>query len=471
MNASSRYWNIWRINPAHERLGYTKFLVHLAQEFIQNQIANYRKNDIQDTLFQYFQARKSTVDVLNSAQAGLCLRCYVSEPILKACKKIYFPFSGNNSFTYKELLRFVLDDDGQKLIILDHDGKTQLILDDKGEAKKAAYQFFTVKVLQTFNPNSQSSMSLDSWAFLQTKQNPELKAFLSDFGFKPLSDWALLNRTRPKQLEGLSEHSRHLVEVFHGVYRRDRREQQPKGARKCPDPSSAQLQEMLAELQKRNQIINHTDGLMQALKSVAMELRQYDIWSNREPLEFQDSDTGNYTPRQDLPYDSINPENLEKREFADLLHDKLMLTLGDGIKKQISDRITKLQKSKKYASLSQQFIPGLRLYYVEAMSLRDIAPRLGMTSWDQARRVLNPGELLRNVRTYCVQNLLETILQKAQEKGLSTNPPEPDYLKNLAEQIEAFADGEVFQQAAEELKAGKNRSMDSVYAQQLRLYL
>ena len=93
-----------------------------------------------------------------------------------------------------------------------------------------------------------------------------------------------------------------------------------------------------------------------------------------------------------------------------------------------------------------------------------------MTSWDQARRILDPGGLLSRVRASCVQQLLDSILKKASEKGLTKIPPEPDYLKTLAELIEAFADEEVFQEAAAEIKTGKNRSLKSLYAQQLRLY-
>lgn len=43
-------------------------------------------------------------------------------------------------------------------------------------------------------------MSLDNWTYLQTKQNKELKNFLSEFGFKLLSDWALLNRARAREM-------------------------------------------------------------------------------------------------------------------------------------------------------------------------------------------------------------------------------------------------------------------------------
>ncbi|MDJ0736792.1 MAG: hypothetical protein QNJ47_22455 [Nostocaceae cyanobacterium] len=469
MNTSSRYWNMWRINPAGAKLAYRQFLVPLAKEFAQKHLDRHSKYDINDVIVD-FKGQRPGVNDINRALAGLCLRCYVSEAILKACKQLYNKFAGEKQFTYHELLRFVLDDDGETLVILDRDGKNQLILDNQGEVRTAGYQFFTVKVLQTFNPNSQSSMSLDNWAFLKTKQNPKIKAFLSDFGFRIFSDWALLNRVRPKQLEGLSEEFRHLVEVFHGVYRRDRRQQQLKGSRQCPDPSSNQLQEMLTELHKRDVFIQTTNELMKELKRVVKVLRQYDIWSNREPLEFPDPETGNLDIRKDLPYNYIKIENLEEREFTDFLHEQLMLTLASAIEKQISHRITKLQK-KRYASFVEQFIPGLRLYYCEAMSLRDIAPILGMSSRDQARRILNPGELLSNVRTFCLEQLLEMILQKVQEMDLTTNPPEPDYLKRLVEKIDFFADTEVFQEAAEELRAGKNRSMDSVYAQQLRLYL
>ena len=84
---------------------------------------------------------------------------------------------------------------------------------------------------------------------------------------------------------------------------------------------------------------------------------------------------------------------------------------------------------------------------------------------------MNPGDLLNQVRTLTVQQLLEEILEKAQSMGLTKIPPQPEYLHNLSEEIEAFADAEVFQPAVAEIKAGKNRSLDSLYAQQLRNYL
>lgn len=468
MGALLTYWKICKISLDLEKSGYEYRLLPIAQEFVK-QTVTHVQGDMQAELLAYFHG-DSGAEPITQAKAGLCLRCEVSYPILKACQKIDNLFGGEKAFTYRELLQFVLNDDGKKLVILDRDRKAQLILDDGGEIHSSAYKYFTVEVLRTFKQNA-SSMSLDNWAYLQTKQNPELKSFLGEFGFKHLSDWAMMNRVRPKQLEQLSKRDRSLLEVFHAVYRRDRQLLRAKGARKCPDPSPSQLTEMHSMLQLRGIVFNSTTALMGELKQVATQLRQYDIWSYREPLEIQDPETGGYTPRPDLPHDSLDELDVEQQEFLDSLQQQLQLAVSEGIELEIQNCINQLKKSKKYAPLAGQFIPGLRLYYVEGLSLKDIAPRLGMSSWDQARRILNPGELLRLVRSRVVQKLLDISLEKAQNLGLSSTPPEPDYLTMVLEQIEAFADREVFQEASDELRAGKNRAMNSVYAAQLRLSL
>jgi hypothetical protein len=162
---------------------------------------------------------------------------------------------------------------------------------------------------------------------------------------------------------------------------------------------------------------------------------------------------------------------LEGRELLIFLQESLKIALDDAIAQEIKTHLNKLTKSRNYAVLAQQFIPGLQLYYAQGMSLAEITPQLGMSSWDQTRRILNPGELLQKIRLLTVQQLLDKILEKAKEMGLTKIPPAPDYLKTVSEQIEAFADEEIFQEAATEIRAGKNRSLDSSYAQKLRSYL
>jgi hypothetical protein len=470
MGVSSKYWNICRISLKSETVAYEYCLVPSAEEFIKKQFPNSHNGDIQAALNSYFYSNNSAIDATSRAMALLCLRCYVSHSILKACQRIDSLFAGEKLFTYRDLLPFVLNDDGEAPILLDSDDKTQLILDENGEFKTTAYKFFTVEILRTFKHNLSPRMNLDNWAYRQTKQNLELKNFLSEFGFKHLSDWALLNRAKPIQLARLSERSRHIVKIYHEVYRRDRLEQRLMGVRRCPPPSIAQVQEMLDSLRERNVTMNNGAQLMKELKQIATELRQYDLWSYREPLEMYDPEVGSYKFRTDLPTNSLSELDVEQQELLEFLHRELRLALDNAIEQEICASISKLEKSKAYAPLAKHFITGLQLYYCQNLSLKEIAPLLGMISWAQARRVLNPGDLLNKVRAECVQQVLNRTLEKAREKGLTKIPPEPDYLTTLVKQIQAFADEEIFQEAVEEIRVGKNRSMNSLYAQQLRFY-
>lgn len=472
MNAASKFWTICQLSLSGEGRGYELRSIPLAQTFLEKEYSNslsIQNKNIQAMLLSQFYSTELECDLTKRAHAGLCLRCSISYPILKACQTIDSLFAGNKQFTYQDLLPFVLNDDGKALAILDAEGKKQLNLNEDGKTQSATYKIFAVEVLRTYKPCSPARMSLDNWAFLQTKQHPELKQFLSEFGFQHLSDWALLNRVRSKHLEQLSDRDGHLIKVFHAVYRRDRRQQQQ--VSRCLDPTKPQLDEMINLLQSRGVLIQGADQLLKALKQVAKQLRQFDVWQSRDSLEIQNLETGHYELRVDLPSEATDTLDAEEQEFLEFLNQQLYLVLTDSIEKIIQAQIAQLKKSKRYAPFALCFIPGLRLYYCEGLSLRDVGAQLGMSSWDQTRRILNPGEILSKVRLSVVQQLLEPILVKAQAQGFVSKPPEPSYLRTLTEQIEAFVDAEIFVEAASEIKAGKNRSMNSIYAQHLKHYI
>jgi hypothetical protein len=470
MSALARYWNLWRISPSSETIGYQLHPLPIAQSYFEQQLQQLDQSPgdsvIQAMLLSQFR-ENIELDRVSRAQAGLCLRCSVSYSILWACKKLGNLFGGNRIFTYRDLLPFVLNDDGERLILLDSDGKTQLLVKPVGDPQPIAFKTFSVEILRSFKTNSPIRMSLDNWAYLQTKQNAELRAYLSEFGFQSLSDWTLLNRASSRQLKQLSERDRAIVEAFHAVYRRDRRAKRS-GTGKCPDPSLQQLEEMLTQL---SQVTITPQQLLVALKQIAVQLRQYDVWSNREPLELKDADSNEYVIRPDLPNSSINETDVEQQEFLDFLREQFQLILTQAIECEIESMIANLERSRWYAPFAAKFIPGLYLYYGQNLSLKEIVPHLGMTSWDQARRILNPGELVRRVRSSTMQRLLDVVLQKAEQQGLTQNPPEADYLRSIIEQIEIYIDTEVFQAAAEEIRAGQNRSMNSIYAKQILNYI
>ena len=150
MVASSRYGSIWCISPASEKLGYKNCLIPLAQEFVRNHFPSSQEVAVQSALLSYFYAKSATVSTRIQAQAGLCLRCYVSASILKACHRIDHLFGSDKSFTYRDLLPFVLNDDGKTFVILDRDRKTQLVVMGDEPPQVSTYQFFSVEVLRTF---------------------------------------------------------------------------------------------------------------------------------------------------------------------------------------------------------------------------------------------------------------------------------------------------------------------------------
>lgn len=463
MNGSQKYWQICRLSLVNDR-GYEIREIGTAEKFYK-ELAVVKPQIEIDAIALLLSLFKA-----NSAAAGLCLRCYVSYPILKACQKLAALFSSNHNLSYRDLLPFVLNDDGKRKIILAEDGKTQLAIAKEGNTQISGYKLFTVEILASYRQND-FSLNIDNWAFLQTKQQPELKKYLAEFGFQHFSNWSLLNRIGIKQLAQLAPSDRHLVEVFHEVYRRDRRQRKEKRMGKCPDPTIPQLTEMQTLLRDRNCVYSSPETILSALKKVASLLRQYDIWSYREPLEIYEPDTGNYTPRRDLPADNSNDALAsEERELLDFIRQSLDKAIDTAIERASENRLAKLNKSKKYRIFAAKFMEGLQLYYCQQMSLREITSALEFGNWDRTRRILNPGDFLNTVRTYTVQQLLAAILEKSQNLGLSEVAVSPDYLQNLSIQIETFADETVFSAATAEIKAGKNRELKSLYAQKVRLY-
>lgn len=471
MNTITRYWKMWKIDPAAESIGYKQVSLNIAREFINNQESDVENDTLQSILLSAFNGEIPHLDAISRARAGLCLRCYVSQAILKECKKIDYLYSGEKLFSYRDLLSFVLNDDPQRLIILDPDRNTQLLVDDNSQTTISRYNSFSVKVLQTFNANLESRMSLDNWAYLQTRQNSELKQYLSEFGLKHLSDWAVLNRATSEQVERLSSSQRHIVEAYHAVYRRDRQQKRNSGFKKCPDPTPAQLQEMSVYLLSRQVSVNSPSLLIQELKQIALQFRRYDIWSSREYLEIYDTQSNTFAPRRDLPTLYFDEEDILNLEFLQFLQEHLKLTLAEAIKQQIETNIQDLRNSRRYEPFAEKYIRGLELYYCQAMSLKEITPVLEMTSWNQARRILNPGELLLQVRAKTAELMLENILNLAAQKGLTKIPPEANYFKTLIEQVESYIDTEIFQEATEEMRVARNRTMDSAYAEAIRCYI
>ena len=133
---------MWCISPASETLGYKTHLISSAQEFVQNHISSSQDGVLQSALLSYFYANSLPMTTRIQAQAGLCLRCYVSASILKACHTLDHLFGSEKSFTYRDLLPFVLNDDGETPVILDRDRKVQLAVMGEPPLRRQPIRFF-----------------------------------------------------------------------------------------------------------------------------------------------------------------------------------------------------------------------------------------------------------------------------------------------------------------------------------------
>ncbi|MDF5717667.1 MAG: hypothetical protein PUP93_28325 [Rhizonema sp. NSF051] len=489
MTTTSRYWTIQVIDSPllvnnKPKGGYKAKLIVSAQEFFMIHFPNLaslttlspeQSKHIQVSLWKLFH---SVSDIRDRALAGLCLRCYVSQIILTTCKKIPLICQpkAEMAFSYIDLLPFVLNDDGRELIILDSESQTQLILnhDDTTRSIVKEGELFSVDILQKFNPNLDSSESLDNWIWRLTQQNQNLKSFLWEFGVRTSSNWALLCKNIPHSLEQhLQKGDRRIIEVFHAVYRRDRQNSDKKG--RCSEPTPNQLQEMRDLLQQTNITLSSLGELMFHFKRIA-EVLQQDTLSKKIggpktiPLEVYNEYTKKYICTIRLDYHEPDIEEIELEQIKNNFHALFKQILYESVAKAIKEHIEYLSKSKGYKSFAQRFPEGLQLYYQENKTLGEIA-QLWEISWYKVRRIFVLEDFMNKVQARTEENFLETIVKTSTVFMSTTINQSPDFLKNVAESIKDYALKKTFNDAYAEILNGKRYRKKSLFAQMIRRYL
>ena len=487
MDSLSKYWKILRIDPGSNGYGYKQQALPLAEAFFQTEFPELSASEasaqpsaaqhraIQVSLHAQFCRQTPSTALLKLAKAGLCLRCYVSYPILRACKKLASLYCATGKFTYRDLLPYVLNDDGSVQIVLAQNEDVHRVLQQSGETQTARYRLFTVEVLQKFNPNAQSEANLDQWVYYQTKQNKELKNFLSEQGLCTLSDWALLNRVGAGVIEQFPDRDRALIHAFHAVYRRDRRRQPQNRGKRCTDPTPNQLAEMSHGLQEKGLTIPSSEQLNHELKRIAKLLRQYDVWHRSgaplaEPLEGAHPDSEGYRELPDLKT-ANTLDQVALQEMKAFCRQQLVDCLDWAIQQGLEEHIQNLSQRRNYSSLASKVIPALQLLYCQGKSQGEIATDLGMNNQTQVSRILNLKTLLSQVRLRTVTKFLQALLDQVDDLDSTRLSTDPDYSSNIMHQLESFVDTEVFQAAAAEIRTSKNRSLESMYAQRLRRYI
>ncbi len=419
--------------------------------------------------------------------SAIRLRCYVSHAIIKGCEIIASKTTDKKLL--QNLLPYALNDDGSTFVVVSSDAKTQLIVQDSGELQPIPKvgNFVSVEVVSSYNPqlsDSKKSESLDNWCIRRIKQNKDLQTLLLEYGVWVPSNWSLLCREIPKSLEAClqdnekSGNERHFIEVFHEVYRRDRRESNSRG--KCSEPTKAQLDKMMLLLEDKGIKLSSEQELIQKLQAIAEILRQdnHAIKTGKPQADSIDAsssleeDNSSFSKLNQLGTENNDCEHMEENELREVLNKLPAEALYRAISFRIPQRVESLKAKKASRDYAEKFVDGLQLYYheINPLSLKEIAQQWDI-NWAKARRIFQVGELISNVQSTSEEIFLSKIKEQASQFFADEISSNPNNLKDIAEEVRGFLDNIAFQDARAEIVSPRNPYKKSLFAQILRKYM
>jgi hypothetical protein len=471
MGSASRYWQLVGIDASGKRKLQT---IAIAKAFCRQQLGSLLEQaDVSDSQIQHILLNLMYCEGMSSDSAiwnlaGCCLRCFISHQIEQACIQLETKFGAQHGFTRYDLFPFVLDDQ-----IPDE------VPDPPLECSVVPYRSLAVDILQTFDPQR---ARLGTWVFRQVRHHRELNVFLREHGVYLMSDWAILNDTKPEQLQRiLSEfytltpeeikHTYYLLEGYHKVYREDRWQQRQagklKGKQECLPPTLEQLTRMAHYLQTQLSLSLSNERILGMLKTIASQLRRYRIYSRGGCLPTESLDQPNThqevikieAPAQDI-------DLTEQNEFLTFYREQFLSCLDQVLDQVISDRLTYLQRKNPVAA--QQFLTALQLFHCQGQSMGKIASQVGLEAQYQVTRLMQLKELRATVRQKMLQALSDRIVDKA--KSYAT----PQRLQELDQQLDVALEEEisrVMHQAEAEAAVAKDRPLRSLFARRLCHYL
>ncbi|MFM7366106.1 MAG: hypothetical protein ACKO11_16745 [Cuspidothrix sp.] len=432
MGVISRYWQLVKIDPSGRRQIQE---ITLAKAFFLEMFPTATVNDdlpdaeINKKLLQLSQNAPADRCLL----AERCLLCFISWQIEQVCLQLAAKFGTVHGFKCTDLLLCVLDDDGKLKPIGD-------------------YQSFSRQILQSFDPEKSN---LTTWTNTRVKQNHRLNQFLLECGVYLVSDWAILNDTKPKQLQRIFREfycfsageilqAQQLLESYHAIYRTARLEQlrknkednleQPLKRRggKCTIPTIDQLQAIATLLQSKTNQTLSSETVMVQLQKLAEKLRQYRIYARGgslpaesldvvDPNVYDEGIAGSHNTTQ-----AINDED-EQTEFLQLYRSQFMASLQQALAIVTQRRVEQLQRKK--GDKAKKFLFALQLFHCQNLSMTEIAVKVGLRAQDAVTRFLK----LKDFRADVGQELLIILCNSVME--LAKNYSHSDSLQTLEEKI------------------------------------
>ncbi|MDX2240024.1 MAG: hypothetical protein NW224_05000 [Leptolyngbyaceae cyanobacterium bins.302] len=374
---TSRYWTLVRLNSAggHQVNQIPQAHAYLQQFFPNLQAEPKPDRVLQRQLVQRFQA--------GDLAAGLCLRCYISHVILQECQALVKQFGSYYGFDKAELLSYVLNDEGE--IIL-------------GSFKPLGYE-----ILEKYNPEV---AALSTWAARLVRQNADLKRCLKDYGLLLISDWGLLNDTKPRQLrriltqyfdeaEAPTNQAVWVHEAYRFVYLPDR-----PGSRGeiCTEPTAEQLQRMVSYIQTTFHQSMSSTMVMACLQWSATRLRQYRL--KQQPKSFQ---------RLEPP--AAREDDREMNNFLRDYQQQVLQCLNQSIDIVMKGRSQGTSRRIRVTTV-ENFLQALNSYYCEGLSQSEIAKKMEVGGQDRIAKLLKLTQLRSEIKLHmftCLQNYIQAV--------------------------------------------------------------
>lgn len=401
-NTASRYWSAIAIDAARRRQVRE---ITTAKAFFLESFPDFTpETQVSDTQVQrqlWYWMQENNPPPNNQTHPGflaqLCLKCFMSQQIDAVCRGLASRFGVEHGFTSTDLLPFVLDEDIGKL-----------------HRHSPTYQSFLDEILQSFDPEQSS---LATWTTRRVKHHKPLNQFLLEHGIYLISDWAILNDTKPKQLHRIFtefhnltpseiQHAQQILDAYHAVYRSQRLKQRLAGVKgKCHPPTPEQLQQMAQRLSPPLR----PEPLLRQLQLIASRLREYRIYVRGGKLNSESLDA---TPNKplDIPYSEPIPD--EQNEFLTTYRQQFIQGLDQTIAQITGDRTKKLQR--RDAQKAQQFLTALHLFHCQGQSMSDIARNFNYKGQFQVSRLLKLKVFRADIQRELLVYLSDRILKQAQ---------------------------------------------------------
>jgi hypothetical protein len=342
-------------------------------------------------------------------EVQLLLRCLISHQVLTACQSLVNQFGQFYGFATSDLIPLVLDDDGKPW----------------NHSSKGTYKILAQQVLDRFDP---SAGKLSTWVTRLVRQHPAISACLLDHGLYLVSDWAILNDTKPDQLYRIwtqhynlspeeAEQACLLLESFRLIYTPERRP----GSR-CKDPTTDQLDRIAQTLSTTSARSISTPEMQKQLTQLCKRLRAYRIIARGGQVRGLSVDDAQTLERiQDkIAYErNTNEDNGLRDRLISACREIFDSALPQSIHSAVAQAHSQFLHSPRSDTRAKAilYFPALRLFHGDRISMGEIAPRIGLKRQDDVSRLLNLNHLRTQVRNLVLTQCFGQIKPILQTQG------------------------------------------------------